>query len=209
MKSIAVAVIAGDQLTQEGAAARLSAQPDIAVLAGPQWPWASVLLVLTTAVTRDILRQMERACDESPGRRPRVVMVADSMDEQYLERAIRSGLVGLLYRQQRDYDQIIGAVRDAAAGRAEPPQAILRRLTGQVPGACRGAPVRELPAAGLDPREVEVLRLLAEGLSTSEVAAKLDCSERTIKHIVHALVVGRNLRNRTHAVACALRAGVL
>ncbi|WP_212006916.1 helix-turn-helix transcriptional regulator [Catenulispora pinistramenti] len=68
------------------------------------------------------------------------------------------------------------------------------------------------PAAGsgrLAPREAAVLRLLAEGLSTAEVAVRLAYSERTVKNIVYDLTVRLDVRNRTHAVALAIREGLI
>jgi DNA-binding NarL/FixJ family response regulator len=64
-------------------------------------------------------------------------------------------------------------------------------------------------AAGLSPREVDVLRLVADGADTSEIAKELAYSESTVKHVLYELTTRLKLRNRTHAVAFALRAGVL
>ena len=64
-------------------------------------------------------------------------------------------------------------------------------------------------APGWSTREIEVLRLLAHGLSTREVARRLAYSERTIKNVVFDLTTRHGLRNRTHAVAVAVRAGVV
>ena len=64
-------------------------------------------------------------------------------------------------------------------------------------------------ALGWSAREIEVLRLLANGLSTREVARRLAYSERTIKNVVYDLTTRHGLRNRTHAVAVAVRAGVV
>jgi len=61
--------------------------------------------------------------------------------------------------------------------------------------------------AQLRPRERDVLRLLAEGLSTCEVARRMAYSERTIKNILQELTTRLGLRNRTQAVAWALRNG--
>jgi DNA-binding NarL/FixJ family response regulator len=210
MNATAVAVLARDLVTQEGASARLAAHPEVTVLAPDQCSRAGVLLLITTAVAEDDLQLMERAYHQSPGRGLRVVVVAYSMNEQHILRAVRSGLVGLLYRQDSGYDQIIEAILDADASRAQLPQATLRHLIDQVRTARNGAlAAAEVPAAGLASREVEVLRLISDGLDTTEVAAKLNYSERTVKNIVHAVVVRQKLRNRTHAVAYALRAGAL
>ena len=66
------------------------------------------------------------------------------------------------------------------------------------------------PGSGrLTPRETAVLRLLAEGLSTAEVAVRLAYSERTVKNVVYDLTVRLDVRNRTHAVALAIREGLI
>ena len=93
---------------------------------------------------------------------------------------------------------------------------------GVVPAAVRGgllervarlqrqvlAP-RGLTFTGLTPRETEVLRLVAEGLDTSEIAARMCYSERTVKNVLHDLTTRLQLKNRTHAVAYAVREGLI
>ena len=58
-------------------------------------------------------------------------------------------------------------------------------------------------------REVDVLRLVAEGYDTAEIARTLSYSERTIKKVLHEMTMRLQLRNRSHAVAYALRAGLI
>jgi len=65
------------------------------------------------------------------------------------------------------------------------------------------------PALGLSARDVEVLRLLAEGRSTAGIADDLAYSESTIKNVIHDIVCHMSARNRAHAVAMAIRAGVI
>ena len=64
-------------------------------------------------------------------------------------------------------------------------------------------------SAGLTERELDVLRLLADGETTRGMASALAYSERTIKNIVHDVLVKMNGRNRTHAVALATRQGLV
>jgi DNA-binding CsgD family transcriptional regulator len=66
-----------------------------------------------------------------------------------------------------------------------------------------------LTAAGLTPREVDVLRLMADGLDTAEIAGKLCYSERTVKNVIYGVTHRLKLRNRSHAVAYALRSGLI
>jgi DNA-binding NarL/FixJ family response regulator len=73
----------------------------------------------------------------------------------------------------------------------------------------RGA-VSAQPSSGeFSPRELRVLRLLADGYRTSEIALELAYSERTIKHSISALTSRLQLRNRTQAVAIAVREGLI
>jgi DNA-binding NarL/FixJ family response regulator len=66
-----------------------------------------------------------------------------------------------------------------------------------------------LSMSGLTEREVKVLRLVADGMSTAEVARSLAYSERTIKNVIQDVVSRFRLRNRAHAVAFALREGLI
>jgi DNA-binding CsgD family transcriptional regulator len=115
-------------------------------------------------------------------------------------------------------------MEEAATASANPEMRIVlvadRISKSQMPGELLRALVEELRTLLRDPtgsilpggfegREVEVLRLLAEGLYTTEIAAKLNYSERTIKNIILAVTRRLNLRNRTHAVAYAMRVGAL
>jgi DNA-binding NarL/FixJ family response regulator len=97
-----------------------------------------------------------------------------------------------------------------AAGEGTLPPDMLARLLEQVGQLQRQvlAP-RGLTFSGLTKRELEVLRLLADGYDTSEVSAKLYYSERTMKNIMHNITSRRELRNRTHAVTYAIKTGLI
>jgi DNA-binding CsgD family transcriptional regulator len=58
-------------------------------------------------------------------------------------------------------------------------------------------------------REIVVLRMIASGMETAEIAAELGISERTVKNVVHAITTRMQVRNRAHAVACAVRTGLI
>jgi DNA-binding CsgD family transcriptional regulator len=68
---------------------------------------------------------------------------------------------------------------------------------------------RGLTLAGLTQREIDVLKLVAEGLNTGEIARRLSYSERTIKNVIHDVTARFRLRNRSHAVAYAMREGLI
>jgi DNA-binding NarL/FixJ family response regulator len=139
-----------------------------------------------------------------------VVVVAARLDDAGLLAAAEAGASGVLRRGQATPQSLLASIRAAAAGEGSMPPDLLGRLLGQVGRLQRQvlAP-RGLTFSGLTDREVRVLRLLAEGLDTAEVGRQLFLSERTVKNVVHDLTSRLNLRNRTHAVAYALRQGLI
>jgi DNA-binding NarL/FixJ family response regulator len=139
-----------------------------------------------------------------------VVVVAARLDDAALLAAAEAGATGVLRRSQVTPQSLLACIRAAAAGDGSLPPDLLGRLLGQVGRLQRQvlAP-RGLTFSGLTDREVKVLQLLAEGLDTAEVSRRLFLSERTVKNVVHDLTSRLNLRNRTHAVAYALREGLI
>jgi len=139
-----------------------------------------------------------------------VVVVAARLDDAGLLAAAEAGASGVLRRAQASPQSLLASIRSAAAGEGSLPPDLLGRLLGQVGRLQRQvlAP-RGLTFSGLTDREVRVLRLLAEGFDTAEVGRQLFLSERTVKNVVHDVTSRLNLRNRTHAVAYALRQGLI
>jgi DNA-binding NarL/FixJ family response regulator len=68
---------------------------------------------------------------------------------------------------------------------------------------------RGMAFSGLTDREANVLRLVADGYDTAEIADRLAWSERTVKNVIHDITTRHQLRNRSHAVAYAVRAGLI
>lgn len=139
-----------------------------------------------------------------------VVVVAARLDDAGLLAAAEAGASGVLRRGEVTPQSLVACVRSAAAGEGSLPPDLLSRLLGQVGRLQRQvlAP-RGLTFSGLTEREVRVLRLLADGLDTAEVGRQLFLSERTVKNVVHDVTSRLHLRNRTHAVAYALRQGLI
>ncbi|MFF2210615.1 response regulator transcription factor [Streptomyces antibioticus] len=207
---ISIAVVASDRLTDEGAVCCLRGQRGLRVLPREHHPHADILLVLTTDVTEETLVLMERAAAGSLRPDLGIVLVTGSLYEAQAVRALNCGLRSVLWRQDAGYDKVVQAVRNVAAGRATLPATVQGWLVDHLNSVQRHVlePMGLTPS-GLDAREVEVLRMLADGLDTMEIAQKLNYSERTIKNIVSAITNRLGLRNRAHAVAFALRSGTL
>jgi DNA-binding NarL/FixJ family response regulator len=210
LSSMRVAVLADDPLSADGAASVLRGRSDMELLAPARRGEADVLVVVTPHTDKSTLDLMRGAAEECLPRRAGIVLVSDSLPERLLLRAVDCGLVSVLARRDASPERVLRAVLGAAAGRAEMPGGVLHRLVEQVRSVQRDvlAP-NGLTAGGLQIREVEVLRLLADGLDTVEIADRLNYSERTIKNVLHAMMTRLNLRNRSHAVAFGLRCGAL
>jgi DNA-binding NarL/FixJ family response regulator len=105
-------------------------------------------------------------------------------------------------------DRLVRAIKLAAAGHGDLPPELVRHLLDHVGQLSRNLLTpRGLSFAGLTGREHDVLQLIADGMSTREVATRLAYSERTIKNVIQDLTLRLNVRNRTQAVACAVRNG--
>jgi DNA-binding NarL/FixJ family response regulator len=140
----------------------------------------------------------------------RVVLVTTRIDDPGLVAAVEAGASGLLRRSEATPAALVGAVRTAAAGDGSVPPDLLGRLLRQVGRLQRHvlAP-RGLTFSGLSEREIDVLRLVADGLDTGEIAKHLSYSERTIKNVIHDVTTRLQLRNRSQAVAYAMREGLI
>ncbi|AEW99896.1 helix-turn-helix transcriptional regulator [Streptantibioticus cattleyicolor] len=210
MKPITVSVLANDPVTGEGAVSWLSSHKEIQASYCSERLPADILLVLATEVTGDTLSRVEQVQHETSDHTLPVVMVAHELPEHHLLRAIDLGLVSFLPRQQSCFEEVRRAVMGAVTHGIERCGDVQQALIKQIKAIRDTVLVPHgLNVAGLADREVEVLRLLADGWSTKQIATKLSYSERTVKSIVHSIVTRLNLRNRTHAVVYALRLGIL
>jgi DNA-binding NarL/FixJ family response regulator len=147
---------------------------------------------------------LQRAVHLTAGTDVRLVAVARTPGEDALLDAVQAGIAGYLVRSQLTPAGLSSSLRAVVAGNGTLPPSLLGRLVESLArGTARGAP------GPLAPRELGVLRLLAEGDDTRDIAVKLSYSERTVKNIVHDLLVKLNCRSRAHAVALATRQGVI
>ena len=137
------------------------------------------------------------------------VLVLTTFDlDEYVCAALRAGASGFLLKDS-PRGQLLHAVRTVAAGDQLLDPVITRRLIEDVvrrPGRAGGIPER---VRDLSIRELEVLRVLARGLSNAEIATELFLSEATVKtHIAHVLQK-LNLRDRVQAVVLAYESGLV
>jgi len=137
----------------------------------------------------------------------RVLMLTTFDRDDYLYEAMRAGASGFLLKDARR-DQLVHAIRTVATGDALLAPALVRRL---VEDFCRRPPPGGPPpaVAELTQRELEVLRLVARGLSNREIAKELFLSEATVKtHLAHVMQK-LDLRDRVQAVVLAYESGLV
>jgi DNA-binding NarL/FixJ family response regulator len=140
----------------------------------------------------------------------RTVLVASTLDDGDLVSAVEVGVVGLVRRSEATPELLAQVITRAAQDEGSVPPDLLGRLLDQVGRLQRQVlSPRGLTFTGLATREIEVLRLVADGYDTAEIATKLAYSERTVKNVLHDITSRLQLRNRSHAVAYAVRQGLI
>ena len=206
MERINVYVHADDPISQAGVASQLRPRPEVRVLDAAEAEQAAVALVLADRVserTLQVLRSRQRGG-------ARLVLVVSEVDDADLVSAVEAGIAGLVRRGEATPERLVHVIRSAAAGEGAVPADLLGRLLDQVGRLQRQVLwPRGLTFAGLAEREIEVLRLVADGFDTAEIANQLSYSQRTVKNVLHDITSRLHLRNRSHAVAYALRQGLI
>lgn len=132
-------------------------------------------------------------------RRRRVLILSMHVDPDVIRRALRAGAVGYLTKDS-DLDTVLAAVSSAVDGDVALSPHLAELMLGEVHD--------DVPAL-LSEREDQVLRLVAEGLSTSEIAARLFISQKTVKNHLASIYDKLDARDRTQAVIRAARLGIV
>src|SRR2546421_5021051 len=140
----------------------------------------------------------------SPGLATRVVVLTTFEDDEYIFSALRAGASGFLLKTA-PAEQLVDALRAAAAGDAALAPSVARRLI--VEFTSRPAPVGAPPSPFTE-RETAVLALVAQGLSNSEIAARLFVGEATVKSHVGSMLGKLGLRDRVQLVVHAFETGL-
>jgi DNA-binding NarL/FixJ family response regulator len=140
----------------------------------------------------------------------RVVLVCGTPEALDPFAALDLGVFAILARHDATPHRLAHAVLSVAAGEAAIPADVLGRLLDQVSRIQQDvlAP-RGLRVSGMAEREIRILRLVADGKDTKEIAHELSYSERTVKNVLHDVTTRFQLRNRSQAVAYAVREGLI
>jgi DNA-binding NarL/FixJ family response regulator len=204
-----IGLVASDPITADGAAAYLRAYERLAVVSPDQLEDAEVGLLLVADFDDTSLASIESLTRTTGNPRLPIVVVGDFISRAHLMSAIGCGLVCYLPRSEVRLEAVVEAAFAARAGSTYLPQQVTGLLVDGVrrehDARASGRCAKVSPSS----REKDILALLAEGVSVSEVASKLNYSERTIKYALQQFESRLNLLNRVHAVAYAIRAGFI
>ncbi len=211
-------LVCDDQvLIRTGLASIIGAQPDMEVagecgdgatavgLAGELRPDVVVMDVRMPVLDGiEATRRLAGAGVEHP---VKVLVVTTFNLDEYVYEALRAGASGFLLKDAPP-DQLLHGIRTVADGAALLDPEVTRRLVGEYADRIRPSRIAAADSP-LTPRELEVLRLLAEGLSNGEIAAALFISQETVKTFVSRILAKLGLRDRVQAVVHAYRHGLV
>ncbi|TDE52791.1 response regulator transcription factor [Nonomuraea mesophila] len=215
--SVRVLVCDDQPLIRTGFSTIIDAQPDLEVVG--ECGDGRAAIELTSQVNPDIvvmdvrmpvldgIEATRRLAGAGVSQPVKVLVVTTFNLDEYVYEALRAGASGFLLKDAPP-QQLLHGIRTVASGAALLAPEVTRQLVGRYAARIRPADsTPEEPA--LTPREMEVLRLIADGLSNSEIAASLVISQETVKTYVSRILTKLDLRDRVQAVVYAYRRGLV
>jgi DNA-binding NarL/FixJ family response regulator len=214
--SVGIVVADDHEVVRAGFAALLETQPDFTVLGtasdGAEAVQISrelrpdVILMDVRMPGTDGIEATRQLTGGAGG--PRVIILTTFDLDEYVYDALCAGASGFLLKDVTA-ERLFDAVRVVAAGEALLAPTVTRRLISEFARLRPAAPAPSVAVAELTPRETEVLRLLAEGLSNPEIAGRLVITEETVKTHVSRVLHKLALRDRAQAVVFAYESGLV
>jgi DNA-binding NarL/FixJ family response regulator len=214
--SVKIVVADDHEVVRAGFAALLDTQPDFTVVGtasdGAEAVKISrelrpdVVLMDVRMPGTDGIEATRQLTADANG--PHVIILTTFDLDEYVYDALCAGASGFLLKDVTG-ERLFDAVRVVAAGEALLAPAVTRRLISEFARLRPAAPAPPAAVAELTPRETEVLRLLAEGLSNPEIADRLVITEETVKTHVSRVLHKLALRDRAQAVVLAYESGLV
>jgi DNA-binding NarL/FixJ family response regulator len=202
-----VAVYAEDQILHAGVIHQLRQRPEVELVTVTDAVRAQVSLVVVDKVdeaTVRLLRRLRRTTSTRTG------LVVGQFEPSALQTMIECGVAAVLRRAEADQDRLVRMITATANGEGVLSGDLLGKLLDHVGSIQRTVlDSRGRTLSTLTPREADMLRLVAEGFDTAEIAQKTSYSERTVKNVLHEVSTRLRLRNRAHAVGYAMRHGLI
>ena len=217
MSPLRVLIVADDPLARAGLAALLAELPELVIagrIAGSDDIEAAMQVHQPDVLLWDIGWKPEGALARLADRPPGLPVVALVEDEAFALAAWQAGAQGVLARDRGSATLSVAALSVALLAAGEGLSVLDARFRAPITGPA-APPAPRFPGdeaalvEELTPRELEVLRLLAEGLPNKAIAQRLDISEHTVKFHVNALLGKLGVGSRTEAVVRATRLGLV
>lgn len=207
MTRVALALYAQDPILDAGVRYQLQPRPEIRMLTPDEEEQAAVALVVVDRVDKEATQLLRRLRHSS---KARVGLLLGDFDPNVLSMTVESGVAAVIRRTEASQDRLVATITALARGEGVLPGDLLGRLLEQVNRLHRVMlGPRGLTLSTLTARETDMLRLVAEGYDTAEIASKTCYSERTVKNVLHEVITRFQLRNRAHAVGYVMRHGLI
>jgi DNA-binding NarL/FixJ family response regulator len=217
---IRIVVVDDQEVVRAGFGALLRTQPDfivdgtaadgaaaVALCRSEQRPDV-VLMDVRMPVLDGIEATRQILADAGPDDGPRILMLTTFDLDEHVYDALAAGASGFLLKDVTA-ERLFDAVRVIASGGGLLAPSVTRRLIAEFARQRPHSPAKAIALGNLTPREVEVLALIAEGLSNPEIATRLTVSDETVKTHVSRLLAKLRLRDRTQAVIAAYESGLV
>ena len=214
-----VFIYASDPLSAAGAKAQLVNQPAIELVGPADLMRAQVALVVAESPDEAIARVVRAIQRDGI---PRVVLVAAHFDEAGVVAATAAGVTSFLRRVDATSARLTECIREADESGCCLPEGLLKKAAVvqahmesqpqpviDLTDRCQDGAVSTLTERRLGSRETEVLRLVADGYDTTDIAEQLAYSESTIKGVLAKIMTRLEARNRCHAIAIVVREGLI
>ncbi|MGI5201129.1 response regulator [Spirillospora sp. CA-108201] len=214
--SVRVVVADDQEVVRAGFGALLGTQPDLEVVATAADGAAAVRVcrdhrpdVVLMDVRMPVMDGIEATRRVAAGAQPPRVLMLTTFDlDEHVYDALVAGASGFLLKDVTA-ERLFDAVRVVAAGEALLAPAVTRRLIGEFARLRPRPPASDPALDALTPRETDVLRLVAAGLSNAEIAGRLVVGEETVKTHVSRVLRKLGLRDRVQAVVAAYESGLV
>ncbi len=217
MKPIRLLLVDDQQLMRDGLRTLLELEPDLQVVgeaANGREALTSYAATKPDVVLMDIrmpemdgveaTRQLRRRWPDA-----QIIILTTFDDDEYVFEGLRAGAQGYLLKAV-SAAELTEAIRTVAAGDGLIDPSVTRKVVAEFARLTRDAPpARSSQAEALSQRELEVLRLLAQGLSNRDIARRLFLAEGTVKNYVSNILAKLGARDRTQAVLRAQEAGLV
>jgi DNA-binding NarL/FixJ family response regulator len=215
MKQIRVLIVDDHEIVREGLQTLLSEDADFEVVATAgdgvtavslaERENPDVILMDLLMPGLDGIEATRRILAKNPS--ARVLVLTTFADDQRVRDAIQAGATGYLLKDVLKAD-LLRALHDAAQGKPSLHPEVQQHLMREVARKTSSSQEQKLPHANLTEREVEILRLIAEGRSNKEIAAALHLTEGTVKGYVSTIFDKLGVEDRTQAALYAVKNGL-